>query len=91
MQKENKLHDRWVLSPYCEWSQVGKQYNWYTFTFVHVEFENDTMTKGYEFTCILLGIGFTLRYNTDDAFKLFDEWDQECSVAAQEAPERTKK
>lgn len=48
-----------------EWSQLGKKFNWYTFTPISVEFENDVHTKTWEFRFILLGLGFTLVYDID--------------------------
>lgn len=46
-----------------EWSQFSLKYNWYTFTPVQISFENDIMTGGLEFTVIILGLGFMVRYN----------------------------
>ena len=50
---------------YNEWKQLGKKFNWYTFNFITLELENEPFTGGVELTFVLLGFGFTLRYNYD--------------------------
>jgi len=46
-----------------DWGQLFGKYNWYSFHFIHVYFENEVMTGGWELECVLLGLGFRLRYN----------------------------
>jgi hypothetical protein len=49
--------------------QIGKC-NWYAFTLAYMYFEIDELSKHYELVCILLGVGFTLRYDRDFAHSL---------------------
>ncbi len=46
-----------------QWTSLFGKYNWYTFQFAFIEFEWDKMMGGVEFTCIILGLGFRVRYN----------------------------
>lgn len=46
-----------------DWSQLFRKHNWYTAHLIHVYFENDVMTGGYEFEFIVLGLGIRVRYN----------------------------
>src|SRR5258708_4768231 len=50
-----------------DWRQIFQvgQCNWYSFHVAYVYFEIDEMAKAYEFTCILVGLGFTVRYDRD--------------------------
>ena len=48
-----------------EWSQLGQKFNWYTATVINLEFENEPYTGGIEMRFVLLGLGFTFRYNYD--------------------------
>ncbi len=52
---------------YNDWKQLFQigHCNWYSFTFVYIFAEYTQITKGYEITCILLGLGFILHYNRD--------------------------
>jgi len=61
MFENNKI----ILSFLNEWSQLCGTYNWYTFTFARIEFENEPYTGGWDFEFILLGLGFRFRYNYD--------------------------
>lgn len=69
--------DRWIFQPINEWVQLLHTFNWYTFTLINIEYEDDVFTGGYEFTFILLGLGLRIRYNTDEAFEKFEEWTKE--------------
>lgn len=51
-----------------DWKQLFGKWNWITFHFIHIYFEKDTMTKGYEFEMMLLGFGFRVRYNYDPTY-----------------------
>ena len=42
------------------------RWNWVSFNFIDIYFENDIMIGGLEFIFILLGIGFRIRYNYND-------------------------
>jgi hypothetical protein len=57
------LTDKCFIHTRNDWAQLIGKYNWYSFTFCQVYFENETMTGGWEFECILLGLGFRIRYN----------------------------
>lgn len=46
-----------------QWNQLKGKWNWYTATLLLVEFENDIWTGGAEFTFIILGLGFRVRWN----------------------------
>jgi len=46
-----------------EWSQLCGKLNWYNFTLIEISAENDIIAPGYEFTFIILGLGFRLRIN----------------------------
>jgi hypothetical protein len=62
--------DRWVFSFINDWKQLRGKWNWYTFTFIQIEFENDVWTHGVECYFVLLGIGVRIRYNKST----FDRW-----------------
>ena len=55
-----------------QWNQfISKKlrkyrWNWVSFNFIDIYFENDIMIGGLEFIFILLGIGFRIRYNYND-------------------------
>ena len=55
----------WLLHTICEWRQLWGKWNWINFTVIQVYAERDICIPGFEFTCILLGIGFRLRINGD--------------------------
>ena len=65
-----EINDKWNAYPRNDWAQLrteeGHQWNWYTFTFIQIEIENDVMMGDYEFTFILLGLGFYTRYHYTD-------------------------
>jgi len=49
-----------------QYQQIFGEYNWYDITIIELSFEYDMeMTGGYEFTFILLGIGFLFRHTVD--------------------------
>ena len=70
---KNKIVVNWTN----EWRQIGDKCNWYTCTFIQVYFEKDMMIFGYEFRFIVLGLGLSIRYNTDKALRKFARWDKE--------------
>lgn len=60
-----------------DWEQVFGKWNWYTFTLIKIEFENDTnFAQGIEFEFVLLGLGFRFRYNKPEFLKKCEEWDK---------------
>ena len=46
-----------------DWNQLKGGFNWYTFTFINLSFENDYMCPGLEMEFQLLGLGFRVRLN----------------------------
>lgn len=58
------------IETHNDWLQLFNTFNWYTFTLINIEFENDNFTHGYEFIFIILGLGFRVRHNK----KSFDMW-----------------
>lgn len=55
----------WLLHTICEWRQLWGKWNWINFTVVQVYAERDICLPGFEFTAILLGLGFRFRINGD--------------------------
>jgi hypothetical protein len=55
--------DRLLIEFINDWAQFHGTWNWYTFTLINIEFENDVMCHGYEFYFVILGLGFRIRYN----------------------------
>ena len=55
--------ENWIFEFNNEWGQIFGKYNWYSFTFWHLYFENETHSGGVELHFMLLGLGFYLRYN----------------------------
>lgn len=53
----------WFIDWIEEWSQFFRRDNWYTFRPVLIEFEDDRIMGGLEFTFVILGLGFRLRWN----------------------------
>ena len=72
-----KLKDKIVFEFRNDWKQIKGKFNWYEFTFVHLYFEIDKKTHGYEFHFMLLGLGFYFRLNTDKSMRQFDKWEKE--------------
>ena len=60
-----------------EWKQIFGNWNWYSFTFIHIYAERDFFAGGYEFEFVILGLGFRFRYNDKKARAKFKEWDKE--------------
>lgn len=48
-----------------------------TITPIHIFFEWDKMCHGYVFQVVILGFGFSCRYNTKKALELFEKFDEE--------------
>lgn len=55
--------DKCFMHGINDWSFLWSNFNWYSFHFIHIYFENDVMTGGLEFECVILGLGFRVRYN----------------------------
>jgi len=50
--------------PWNDWPQFfTKGWNWKSFNFLHIYFEDDVMMGGYDFECVVLGLGFRIRIN----------------------------
>jgi hypothetical protein len=64
-----EIGQRITVHPINEWRQIFQigRCNWYCFTLAYFYAEYAQMTKQYEVTCILLGLGFTLTYDKDFA------------------------
>jgi len=82
---------KWGISFYNEYGQLLEKCNWYTFTVLNVEFENDKMTGGYELKVCLLGFAFIIRYNTDKAFRLFKKWEKEITEVGKHETTKNKR
>ncbi len=67
---------RFVFQFINEWSQLFGEWNWVTFTFINIEFENDKMTQGLELLFIVLGFGFRIRYNKPSSDAIFAKYDE---------------
>jgi hypothetical protein len=65
--------DRLLIEFVNDWRQLVGSWNWYTFTLINIEFENDVMTHGYEFYFVILGLGIRIRYNKAS----YQEWANE--------------
>lgn len=68
--KKIKKEKKWFIDWTEEYSQFFQKCNWYTFTFAHIEFENDKIMGGAEVTFILLGLGFRWRWNHTETEKM---------------------
>ena len=71
----------WLVEGINQWEQLKGGFNWYTMTFIQIEFEKELMAYGYEFIFIILGLGFRVRYNTDKSLEQFEEWNDEAQKA----------
>lgn len=69
-----KFIKRFVFTFIFEWEQVIPHFNWYTFTPIRLEFEYDKWLQGLEITFILVGVGFTLRFNLPSSDKILKEY-----------------
>lgn len=75
----NKGYKGWFLEWIEEWSQLLGGCNWYTFTPIKIEFEDDRILGGFETTWVILGLGFRIRWNhteTDAAREITDAVDE---------------
>jgi hypothetical protein len=62
--KQITREDRsWLWTWENQWPQLWKQYNWSTYTFFELSFQNDSMMGAYEAVFIVLGFGFNWRWN----------------------------
>lgn len=59
----------------CEWSQIIGNYNWYSFTFFHLYFEDEVWTGGFEAELIILGVGLRFRWNYNP--KILEKYEKE--------------
>ena len=71
----------WLVEGINQWEQLKGGFNWYTMTFIQIEFEKELMAYGYEFIFIIIGLGFRVRYNTDKSLEQFEEWNDEAQKA----------
>lgn len=53
-----------------DYAQLFGKWNWYTFTFIQLRFENDYQLGGFEFDFTILGVGVYLRFNYKETEKL---------------------
>lgn len=51
------------IDPIEHWSQFFTPCNWYDFTFIKLEVEDDRIMGGVEATVIVLGLGLRVRWN----------------------------
>lgn len=51
------------IEPIEQWSQFFERCNWYDFTFIKFDVEDDRIMGGVECTLVLLGLGFRARWN----------------------------
>jgi hypothetical protein len=58
---------------------LWKTYNWNTWQFINIEFENDIMCGAYEFTFVLLCCGFriSIPHQTELSKKNWEKWNRE--------------
>lgn len=64
-----------LLSFKNDWAQIFGHWNWYNFTLIDIEAENDKMLGGYEFDFVVLGLGIHFRINwkeTEEMKKLIE-------------------
>lgn len=72
--------DNLFIHSIFEWEQLSGKWNWLTFHLIHIMFENEVMTGGFEFEFIIVGVGFRLRYNYNDKMeKIVEECEKEIS------------
>jgi len=81
MTSNNMETKHWIVEGINQWEQLKGGFNWYTMTFIQIEFEKELMAYGYEFIFIILGLGFRVRYNTDKSLEQFEEWNDEAQKA----------
>lgn len=63
MRRLTSFTSNWVFDFIQDWSQFFEDCNWYTFRLAWIELEDDRLLGAYEFTFVLLGLGFRVRYN----------------------------
>ena len=58
---------------------LWKTYNWNTWQFINIEFENDIMCGAYEFTFVLMRCGFRIRipHETEKSKENWKKWEKE--------------
>lgn len=58
---------------------LWKRYNWNTWQFINIEFENDIMCGGYEFSFILFCCGLRIRipHETEKSKVIWKKWNKE--------------
>ncbi len=76
---------------FTEWDQLFGKRSWYSFTPIHIFYENDKMVFGHLFQITLLGFGISFRYNTDKALKLFKKWRRETKPLMKKLMKNSKK
>jgi hypothetical protein len=52
-----------IISYWQQWYELfhWRKFNWNTFDFLHIQFENDTWTGAYEFTLVIFLLGLRIR------------------------------
>jgi len=62
-----------------QWRMLFGKYNWYFFTPIKLYFEHEKYLKGIWLEVVVLGIGFSVRFNYDIQFLLNkrETWDAE--------------
>jgi hypothetical protein len=57
--------DNWYIQFHQSWTEwIFGQYNWKTFTFIHIEYEDETCTANRSIVVYFLGIGFHIQWST---------------------------
>lgn len=64
---------RWLVEFKEDYSQLWKNCNWYTFHFVRIEIEDDSVMGGFEATAVLLGLGIRVAYTYDRGTEMRQE------------------
>src|SRR5258706_4507245 len=59
----DKNESKWLIDCGEHYSQLCRKDNWYTFTALQLEFENDWIMGNYELIFIVLGLGFRISYH----------------------------
>lgn len=86
-----QLYKRFIFSYIFEWSQLIGKWNWYTFTLIEINFEYEKMTEGLEFMCIILGLGFRIRFNLPASDVIFDKFEKEAKKAIKKHGKQNRK
>jgi hypothetical protein len=85
------VNNKCFFTFFTEWIGLFTKFNWYSFTLINISYENDKMLFGYYFEVTLLGFSVSFRYNSDEAIKLFKEWEKETKPLIKDSKKITKK